>query len=168
MLVTQLDELIAKRYAETATITESENDQLEQDSEGYAFGFSPDSVVYVNEREIGTVSEIIEKFKGTDRYDYIEKNLNVPEINNINNAWVKEEIYKGAFVDVEIEDDCVDAKGVTDQFFEKFINNIDVSDEYLFQLSEWEGKEVDEDGIHGKSSDYFVIYNGDVIELNVQ
>ena len=168
LLLNELDEPTAKKYAESGSISESENDELESESDGYAFGFNADSMVIVNDKEIGTVIDILEKSKGTERYEYIEKNLAIPEIHNVQNAWLKEETYKGTFAEVTIEDDCIDESGVTDKFYERFIENIELVDAYLFHFSEWGDEEVDDDGIHGKSGEFYVIHNGETFELEIE
>lgn len=168
LLLTELEESIAKKYAENVFISQSENDDLESESESASFGFDAESLVTVDDKEIGTVIDVIEKSKGTERYDDILKSMKISEIANIQNAWIKEETYKGTFAEVEIEDDCVDENGVTKKFYERFIENIEVVDAFLFHFSEWGEEEVDDDGVHGKSAEVFVICNGEVFSLEIQ
>lgn len=168
LLLNELDESTAKTYAESGSISDSDNSELEDESDSYAFGFNPDAMVIVDDKEIGTVIDVLDKSKGTDRYEFITKNISKSEIDNLQNAWLKEETYKGTFVEVDIEDDCVDKNGVTDKFYERFVENIQVVDSYLFYMPLWKGTEVFEDDIDGKSSEFYVKYDGEIYELNIE
>ena len=46
--------------------------------------------------------------------------------------------------------------------------NIELVDAYLFHFSEWGDEEVDDDGIHGKSGEFYVIHNGETFELEIE
>ena len=165
--VTQLDESIAEKYAESQLIRESENDNLDIKSDGISYGFDRSADVYVDDISLGTVADVIEKSKGSEKYQEIMKDISFSEMSAIKNAWVKEESYKGVFAEVQIDKDCFDENGVTMKFYEDFIENIELVDAYQFYLPQWNENQVVEDGVNCKSEEFFVVYNNKSFSLEV-
>ena len=165
--VTQLDESIAKKYADSQLISESENDNLDMESDGISYGFDRSADVYVDDIHLGTVDEVLEKSKDSEKYQEIMKDISFSEINTIKNAWVKEESYKGVFAEVEIDKDCLDENGVTKKFYEDFIENIELVDANQFYLPQWNENPVEEDGVDCKSAEFFIMYNNKSYSLEI-
>ena len=167
VLLTELKKSIAKKYSDVGSISELENEELESESDGFAFGFNDDSIVMIDDKEVGTVLDIIEKCKGYEKYDFIMNNLTVSAIQNVKNAWLKVETYKGTFAEVAIEEDCISNGDLTPIFYTRFIENLNLVDEHLFHLPNWNNKDVYEDNIDGKSAEFYVIHNGEISEITV-
>ncbi len=166
-LVEKLDVSIAKKFAESGLISESENEEFEGESDGYALGFDPSAIIFIDDKEICTVEELISFGVDCEKYDELENATVGKEISEVKNAWVKEETYKGVFAEVTIKDYDLKEGVPSKEFIADFMNNLQESTGRLFYLPEWNGEEVDDDDLSGKSGEYFILLNGERYELNV-
>lgn len=160
ILFQEIDEETAERYAELGVVSEEMYDEFESEAEYYDTGFFESADVYIDDKHIGTVEEIIELGKDSSEYKELQKLFLAPEIGELNNALVKEQFYRGTFIETEISDYYnLDGK-LSPDFIRDFMRNISVVTGGLYSMGSWNGEESDGDDISPKSADVYMLFNG--------
>ena len=170
--VNPLDEMTAKKYAETVVLTRSEYSTCEMNSQAYAEGFYPSANVYLNDQHMGTVDQLLASGKHYEEYHTLQEALaNSSDISTIKNAWVREHDYKGNFVAADIADDyTADETAVSANFIRDFIKNLRVTSLGLFDMMEWNGNRYGFYAIESPSKwdDTYILYQGQRHEFVVE
>jgi hypothetical protein len=156
----KIDEETTERYAGLGTISEEIYDKFESEAEYYDTGFFESADVYIDNKHIGTVEEIIELGKDSPEYKRLQELFSAPEMGVIQNALVKEQYYRGIFIEIKISN-YVDSDGkLSPDFIRDFMRNISVVTGRLYSMESWNGEICDEDDLSPKSADIYVLFNG--------
>ena len=160
ILFQEIDEETAERYAELGTILEEIYDKFESEAEYYDTGFFESADVYINNKHIGTVEEIIELGKDSCDYKRLHELFSAPEMGMVQNALVKEQYYRGTFIETKISNYADSDGKLSPDFIGDFMRNVSVATGGLYSMGSWNGEICDEDDISPKSADIYVLVNG--------
>ena len=160
ILFQEIDEDTAERYVELGVISEEIYDKFESEAGYYDTGFFESAGVYIDNKHIGTVEEIIELGKNSDSYKRLQELFSAPEMGVIHNALVKEQYYRGTFIETKILNYADFDGKLSPDFIRDFMRNISVATGGLYSMESWNGEICDEDDINPKSADIYVLFNG--------
>ena len=172
ILIQEIDEETAEKYAELGAISEEIFEEFEDESEGYESGFFESADVYIDDKHIGTVEEIIELGKNSDSYKRLQKGFLAPEMRMVQNALVEDRYERGTFIETEIPD-YPDVNGkLSPDFIKDFIANIYVATGGLYEMGnwngeEWEGGECDGKDTYLKDTELYLLFKGNQHECIV-
>jgi len=170
--INPLDEMTAKKYAESVVLTDSEYNACETNSHTFAEGFYPSANVYLNDLHMGTIDQLISAGKDYEEYQTLQEALSTcSEVSALKHAWVREHDYKGNFVTADIADEYIaDKNPIAPNFIRDFIKNLRVTPLGLFDMTEWNGNRYGFYAIESPSKwdDSYILYHGQRYEFIVE
>ena len=158
ILFKEIDEETAERYAELGAISEEIYEEFESNCESES-GFFESADVYMDDKHIGTVEEIIELGEDSPDYKLLQELFLAPEIGELKNAFVENQFSSGTFLETEIPDYPDVNSKLSPDFIKDFMQNICVATGGLYGMESWDGEGYEED-IGSDGEDTFVIFNG--------
>ena len=166
-LLADLDEDSAGALVNEVIHTIEQLDEFNDKTNGYAQGFYPSATVSIDGRDIGTIESIIEQSSKHQRYEELKNEITDEPLWEVKNAWVRLDVLKGVFTEVEVGNYDLDDSTELEKLYNEILDNLDVPTGGIFNIDYWYDEDLECQGKHTKSTEYFIIHKGDWHEYEV-
>lgn len=138
-------------------IDEDRLEEIRDESMGCGLGFTAEAIVYIDDKPLCTIGELIEVAKS----EHLKNALRVKQRQEpFENGWVSERAVRGVFFSEELSSLIKGKKPISDEKIKKaIIENLSVENDCFFSLSDW--SDEDNSDLDTKADDEYFLMNGE-------